>query len=420
MISCEIQQDDRLKEQSEWLIREVTGRLVNSLAHRPEAVVLTGSFARGEGSVLRERSCLRVLGDMEFMVFFASGTDLAERQLALNRRAQALREELAAEHVDCEVEFSAVSTNYLRRLRPHIFGYELLNYGRTVWGSEEILKAAPVFSPLAIPLWDAWRMLNNRLLEQLHWPESLERGDREALHKLFYQLMKLYLDIGTTLLVFAGHYQGTYAGRANALRGWAAGIRNQAEMQFVQTLAQRVGDCTRYKLSPDAALCPLGVRVVGDTEELRANLRRASLEVLPLARAAWRWETARLADCRLDPEMQDAALLDAVLRAQSWKEKFRGWAKLALMPAVRGQSGFVRRMFRLLHRGSPRYLIYCVASNLYFQLPELIAGAQFRSENLENLLPVVFSKHQHESNPWRNLRADVLSGWQLFLRNHWA
>ena len=411
---------DQLKEQTEGLIHEVTRRLVNSLQHRPEAVVLTGSFARGEGSVLYERSRLQVLGDMEFMVFFASGSNLAEQQRALNRRAETLRQELAAEQVDCEVEFSAVSTDYLRRLRPHIFGYELLNFGRTVWGSEEILNAAPVFMAPEIPLWDAWRMLNNRLLEQLQWPESLEQGNRETLDKLFYQLLKLYIDIGTTVLVFAGHYQGTYAGRANALRSWAAVAQDQPGMKFLRTLADRVAECTAYKLSPDATLCPLGLHVDSETEEWRVSLRRATQEAVPLARAAWRWEAAVLANCHLNPEIDDATLRDVVLRTQSWREKFRGWAKLVLMPAVRGQRGFFPRMAGLLHRGSPRYLIYCVASHLFFQLPELMDGAQLRSENVENLLPVVFGKHEHESRSWRGLRANVLSGWRLFLRNDWA
>ena len=52
------------------MIQEVCDSLTSRLSVRPEAIVLTGSFARDEGSVLMAGERLRVLGDMEYMVIY--------------------------------------------------------------------------------------------------------------------------------------------------------------------------------------------------------------------------------------------------------------------------------------------------------------------------------------------------------------
>ncbi|HKS81028.1 MAG TPA: hypothetical protein VJR23_05940 [Candidatus Acidoferrales bacterium] len=397
---------------------EKCDHLANSVSIRPEAIVLAGSFARGEGSVLEFDNRLQVLGDMEFMVFYPAGTNLDEMQIELNQFAREYRLELAP-FVDCELEFSAVAPDYLRKLRPQIFGFELLTHGRTVWGDKRILEDAPRFPASRIPRFDAWRMLNNRLLEQLEWADSIQQGDRRQLLRIVYQLAKCYMDLGTAVLLFTGRYESTYAGRANAVAQLAS-ERTEREMWFLHPLAKLLKECNAFKLNPSLTAETLGIRMdAADLEEVRADICNAVTEMVPVARSIWRWAAAQISRRELKPETNDAELRDAALSTQVMREKLRGWVKVALNAKARREPAFARRMASLISRGSPRYLTYCVASELFFQLPAVLAGGD-PNISAERLLPVKFTEHADEPRAWWRLRAEVLRGWRLYLRNQWA
>lgn len=415
--------DDAIRETTESLIQEISVTLVGRLGTRPRAIVLTGSFARGEGSILTFANRLQVLGDMEFMVVFSRGVDRALLQTALDQEARQIRGELAVRGIECELEFRAITSDYFQALRPQIFGYELLSRGRTVWGDRSVLASVPRFPASAVPRWDAWRMLNNRILEQLEWIDAIANGNRDELVHMFYQLVKCHLDLGTTLLVFGGRYEDTYAGRSAALLRWAAEAESSSKSEFLGRVAGRVAACTSFKLFPNTNSIPLDVRIHDqDMETLRGDLRRAVVELVPLARDIWRWEAGELTRCGPGHALSDEALHRAVLRQQPLSEKLRGWAKLTFMPAVRSERGFFARLSRLLPQGSPRYLVYRVAADLYFQLPSVVSGetAADSLAVLDRFLPVAFAGNRVESRDWWRLRADVLKSWHLFLRNHWA
>lgn len=415
--------ESALNERTQALLQEITDYLLSHVGSRPEAIVLTGSFARGEGSVLLSGRRLRVLGDMEFMVVFPPGAERTGLQRRLDNIARELGQNLAAREIDCELEFRAVCPDYFRALRPQIFGYELLSCGRTLWGDANILASVSCFPASSVPRWDAWRMLHNRILDQLEAVEAAGSKSADGIRRSFYQLVKFHLDIGTTLLVFAGRYQATYQGRARALHQWAAETSQDDSAPFLREIARRVEECTAFKLSPTQEASPLGVDFASeDVGALRESMRRAALDLAPLAHAVWRWEAGVLANRPTGPGTDDSTLWDAVLRQQALWEKLRGWAKLLLMPETRRQPGFPARMLRLLRVGSPRYLVYRVAAHLYFELPNLLADKKLPQEllELERLLPAVFPPSAGGKHNWRELNSSVLAGWRLFLRNHWA
>ncbi len=359
------------------------------------------------------------LSDMEFLVLCRDNSDLGIVQQALNHQARCLSKWLASRGIECELEFSAVDERYLNRLRPHIFAYELLAHGQTVWGDEGILARAPRFPASAIPLWDAWRMLNNRLLEQLQWAEVADQRDLKWLESAFYHALKCYLDLATVVLIFEGQYRSCYAERAVAIKEWArAALREGAE--FAGVLADRVAVCTDFKLHPAPGRFPLGVHLDQDPRQLAAQVRIAMIDLMMVTHQAWRWAAIKFARPAAPSQPDDEMLRETVIRSQPLREKLRGWAKIALIPEVRSQRGFMRRMGRLLCKASPRYLIYGVASDLYFHFPEAIAGASPEVGEKEHWLPVCFAQHAMERRAWWRLRADVLAGWRLFLRSHWA
>src|SRR5215471_16767075 len=240
-------QDPELDRAIGYAVYDCIGKLNATLAPPPEAIVLTGSFARGEGSVLGKGNRLKVLGDIEFMVFFQPKADLGYLQTVLTERAFELERRLQGASIDCKLEFSAVSTRYLTKLQPHIFAYELLRHGRIICG-RNVLSAARHFEAVAIPKWDAWRMLNNRMVEQLEPAGVLGHGGRPQLHQVFYQVAKCYLDTATTLLIFGGRYFDTYAKRASELRTWASEPDRPKELFWLPVVAERVGACTSFKL----------------------------------------------------------------------------------------------------------------------------------------------------------------------------
>jgi hypothetical protein len=406
----------------EALVADVACGLAERIRPRPEAIILTGSFARREESALIVANRLRLLSDMEFMVVFPPGENRLRLQEDLNAQSEEMAKGLARGGVECELEFRAVTPQYFTRLKPHIFGHELVSCGRTVWGKGEILASAPRISAAAIPLWDAWRMLNNRLLEQLQWVEALQSGDRVILMKALYHLLKTYLDIGTAALIFARRYESTYAGRAAALLTWAAENNRKSHESFIEGISRRVLECTAFKLSPDVAKAPLGVSLnCNDIEEFRGYIRKAALELLPLARTIWRWQASRIGHVAAESQVEDSFLQDAVLRTQGLSERVQAWGKLFFIPEIRRQPDLLRRMCRLVWRGSPRYLTYRVASTLYFQLANLLAGLEVDHEatKLEVYLPILFADCACERRPWWRIRDITLRGWRLFLRNHW-
>jgi hypothetical protein len=412
-------QDAAVNSRIKQILPEIGRQVAARLSQKPLAVLLTGSFARGEGSALLIGKRLRSLSDMEFLVLCPSGSDLRSVQQALDDQTPRLTNWLASRDIECELEFNAVDEKYLSRLRPHIFGYELLTHARTLWGDENILASAPRFPASAIPRWDAWRMLNNRLLEQLQWAEVSQRCDSAWLQSASYHILKCYLDLATIVLILEGRYRNQYADRAVALAEWASEA-SQDGVAFAGALAYVVACCTEFKLRPNAARFPLGINLEQDPRQLSAEVRCAMIDLVSFAHQVWRWAAISFVGLAGESRPEDETLREAVMRSQPLHEKLRGWAKITLMPEVRKQPRFARGAGKLLFKASPRYLIYSVASSLYFHLPEAIMGGAPEAREQEHLLPVRFTRHSNESRAWWRLRADVLLSWKLFLRNHWA
>src|SRR6185437_6363636 len=152
---------------------------------------------------------------------------------------------------------------------------------------------------------------------------------------------------------------------------------------------------------------PLRVRMhSNDTEVFRDDLRRALIHLTPLVEKLWCWEAAQFAHIGRSPQLPRHELQVAVLRKQPITEKLRGWAKLVTMSNVRKEKHFVSRLSRLLLKGSPRYLVYGVAADLYFQVPEVLSGRvdEKSLETSESLLPVTFAANQAETRLWWRLR----------------
>ena len=199
------------------IICKETARLELQLYRdRLRAVVLTGSLARNEGTFIEGAGGCRLHGDAEFIfVFGDDGILPSTADLAV--MSQQIEERVHRQGLRAEITVSAVRPGYFRRLEPSIFAYELKACGETVAGDSKLLALIPDFGPREIPREDAWRMLANRLVEQLESVDELIEGRPTLTPASYYRTVKLYLDMGTSLLVFAGAYAPTYEERCKTL-----------------------------------------------------------------------------------------------------------------------------------------------------------------------------------------------------------
>jgi hypothetical protein len=344
---------ETLREADASMIGAVVGeRCAAAFAPRLRATILTGSLARDEGTFQRTEKGTLLLGDAEFVLLFHDQFPLppADEVAAL---ASAVAERLQREGLHASVELSPCHSRYLRSLEPHVFAYELKRCGRVVGGDPGALSLVPTFSCERIPREDAWRLLCNRLLEQLEPMATLRWPCARPPRAVRYRTAKLYLDMATSFLLFAGAYAPTYRDRAQALRRLAdrAGASVDCPLPL-DAFASRVEACTRYKL--DAT----GGEDLGTWSSWR--------EALDQAHALWRWELARMTGA--SEEASDRALRERWRRRQPARARVRGW-----LHVLRGQGWHRswrqwRRWSGMAMRSAPRQWVYAAGTELVFAL----------------------------------------------------
>src|SRR5882762_4987497 len=123
-------------------LRETIGNQVARLCFQTHgeslrAVVLTGSLARDEATLVEEKKNWRLLGDAEFLVLFHTRAPLP-REAAMGFLRQNIQTSISRLGITSEICVTAAYPKYLRSLRPSIFAYEFRNCGKVVWGDPEI------------------------------------------------------------------------------------------------------------------------------------------------------------------------------------------------------------------------------------------------------------------------------------------
>jgi hypothetical protein len=339
------------------------------------AVILTGSLSRDEATFRRRDGGWVLLGDGEFVAVFADGAPLPAHGEA-DTLCRAIERSLLDRGLVARLCVSAVHPGYLRRLRPNIFTYELRARGQVVLGDREILSLIPAISPADIPREDAWRLLANRIVEQLEAVEPVLEAPSSMPELLHYLTVKLYLDMATSLLVFSGTYAPSYRERASQVEALAARAE-VADWPFaLHDFAGQVRACTDWKLSIDATTAPVDwsfwVRARGYADALS------------------RWELVHLTGG--DRHLPHRALVGLHGAQQPLSQRFRGWLYAARQQGWHRSWRAWPRWARLARQSSPRYWVYGAAIDLFLALPDPGAGSRHETLDCERLarqLPVV-------------------------------
>jgi len=380
-------------------VRECTDAFRNQL----RALILTGSLARDEASVVRNENSWAVRGDAEFMIVFEKNAALPAIA-ALGEIRLRIENDLLRQNVQCKIDLSVVHQDYFQHLPAHIFTYELKHCGRVIAGDECILQSIPDYSAEDLSREDAWRLLCNRLLEILECAAELSDENNPPSAALRYKILKLYLDMATSFLVFVRAYAPTYGERRDVLQRLSGQKTTSEQYPFeLGSFADLVANCTAQKLISQ----PDGERSI----ELSC---RAAIQT---AHALWRWELARLVGAKT--ELTDLELFNMWISLQPFKKRVRGWFYI-LRACGRQQSYLVFLQWLKLRKASPRHWIYLVASTLLFQLtaansPRMrIQDANCAS--LSSYLPIRKMTAKNQAAPsWEDLAYDVVWNYQQFL-----
>ncbi len=375
---------------------------VRSFRDHLKAIVLTGSVARDEASFIRREDGWELYGDVEFMAVTEKGAAMSATTLSMIRHQ--IEDDLREHQTHCQVDLSAVRPDYVRRLPPHIFSYELKHCGKVIWGDTGILESIPDSLVKDLSREDAWRLLCNRLIEQLAFVGDFSSTSSELTPELHYATVKLYLDMATSYLVFAGAYEPTYRGRAESLRRLAERARTDGAVPFsLGDLSAHVSKCTEWKLSG---------------RDMWAD-RRPELwaEAIGFARSLWQWEVVQMT--RASGDISTGALFNRLSAQLKFTQKVRGWASVAKRSGGLKSWRCWPRWGYLAFRTSPRYAIYRAGVDLAFRLPsllghaesELVPDAELR--DLRSLVPR--DEEDAWQATWQAIASTVLSNYKELL-----
>lgn len=375
--------------------------LCERLGRQLIGVVLTGSFARGEGTVVPVDGHLRVLGDIEFLVILPRGRDARALRPALAGWSRQASRTLGEQGLRVDVEFGPAEESYLRRrARPSIFVHELRTHGRVVWGPPDLLARIPPFSAADIPREDAVHLVFNRAIEQLEAWDRLDALGDEALLDVAYQRLKLRLDLAGSALAFAGRHVSSYAQRPRAFAALLADTPALAA-RLPPAFDADLDHAARAKLTPTLD----DVLPAAPPGGARAWIRAEILRTRPALATMLRWELGHV----LGGDATLPVLLDRWVGAQPWRRRARQWAKLALHPMPAPAPMSARRAARLAARSTPRALTYAAAASAYLALGDDGPAAGAAARLLPLAAPVPSSAAEE--------RAAITAFWRWCLRN---
>lgn len=369
-------------------------------------MVLTGSLARNEATFIRVGKGLKLLGDADCFLVFQRDASLppASDTHSLQRKIEG---RLTEKDLSGKIGLSAVTPRFLKNLPRAIFTIELRNSGQVLWGDPAILSMVPKFSESDITREDAWRMLCNRMIEQLAFVGDLSGASTELRPELHYATVKLFLDMATSFLVFVKQYAPSYRERSERLLALAQHPHEGAPFPL-KKFAARVAECTSWKLSGEEGDCD----------------RRVELwyEAIRYMRRLWRWEMIQLTNAQ--KELTIESLLSHLARQQTASQRVRGWLSVARRRGSLRSWRRWPRWMRLSLESTPRYLVYRAATEVAFRLPCLVkhAGQPPRLDvdwhAIQSLLPEQAPRSgSRDEIPWRGLAGDVLWNYSEFLLN---
>lgn len=354
---------------------DVTSRLLQAqegnLFH---GLILTGSASRGEATIVQHDNRFVWMSDVECLVPIAHKRDLPEARQRLTAVTKAIDAEMADCGHDVEVELTPAPTAYFVGLDPHLFSVELKHFGRQIFGDQEYLGLIPNLDPNAIRPEEAWRLLSNRLVEDLGRRVGQRQG--RTIDRI-YGDVKLAIDLLTAFSIlsncYAPSYRERYSNRETILdRAQDLGLDPELLAAYRRLLDQamefKTTGCTgdawsRYPVDR------LWSESEGNWYDADASQWDDWRRLSDVATASWlihlNLVTKSHAASGLGPSLQP------LNRVQAPSSSLRAWLAAIVKSPSHQRMTLVRQAIRLGRQGSPRALTYGCAwallSNVYPQ-----------------------------------------------------
>ncbi len=390
---------DEVRRELDLLVERVRN---SAAAPSVAGVLLTGSFARGEGTVIADsRTKSRWLSDVECLVVVRGGViPTPEIQRSMRKIESDTNSDGASTERGIKVELRAILTEGMLRLRPAIFTRELCEHAKLIWGDAASIPAPRVpVSGAEISKHDAFRLLNNRIIEQIAVRSEYADGATDST-AVAYSLAKFWIDLGTSLSVFLGCYLPGYRSRQKPVED---ALRAHPEI-FGTEMGGRLIERFRNAMA----------QKLGQAEFTSRGLDCEFNEAVEIARATWNWESDQLLGTRT--AAGDWRRVFARLsKVETAGQRFRDWARVMRQPSRLRQLG-PRSIMAAARVGSLATLIYGSGCVIDFFWDEIGSGQGGGREMAAELCRALAVDAQDASERRRLLTRATLGAWEKHLR----
>ena len=391
-------QDEVRRELDELLTRVRKSAAAPSVA----GVLLTGSFARGEGTVIANGgSKSRWLSDVECLVVVRGGiVSKQEIQRSMRQVERDTNSDRANAERGIKVELRAILTEGMLRLPPAIFTRELCEHAKLLAGDPAAIPVPPAPSiGESISRRDAFRLLNNRIIEQI--AVRSEYADRTSdTTATAYSLAKFWIDLGTSLSVFLGCYRPGYRSRQRPVEDALRANQEILGAEMCSRLICRFRNAMAQKL--------------GQAGFPHGDLAGEFSEAVEVARATWNWESGQLLGT--GTAAGDWRGIFARLSSlETAAQRMRDWARALRQPSGLRQLG-PRAMLAAARVGSIATLIYGTGCVIDFFWDEIGSDTNRGSAMVAELCRALGVEAQEPSQRRRLLTRATLGAWERHLR----
>jgi hypothetical protein len=284
-------------------------------------------------------------GDIEFLIVSEKTGKLAKERAFYESFKVALSRKVSQTvKTDIEIDIGLVGANYFsRKLRPTIFVFDLVTYGKTLYGKDYLIDQE--IKAEDIPRDDALALLMNRAIELLILSHDVSNDAYS------YHLVKILLDMAGSLLAFSGRYEAPYSSRTAALKKLTVSTDIQIPGIPIAELIDFVDHATLVKLSPSP-----------DSEDTKSLIANDTIIKGYLARLIC-WQMKKILGFADDTQVE--RMLECYFSREPFKWVAREWIKYCLHPFRADDALKVSLLPLALLKGSPKNLIYSAAMKCF-------------------------------------------------------
>jgi len=227
-----------------------------------EAIILSGGFGRGEGSVEILEGNLRILND--FDIYLVTKKQLSDRFLEeLGKKCSEMIGKGGLEYpenyrlkfdfdVFFNIDLRCLTIKKLKYLPPMVRYFEMKNSTTLLWG-KDVRQLISEIKPEDLPFPEGIRLLSNRMMNIFlsMKPEYLEKQpSHDEIGIINYYICKGYLACCEALLLCAGEFRETYEKRSERICEIYEKRFPDLYSKFPE-LGDKIKIMTNYKFNPE-------------------------------------------------------------------------------------------------------------------------------------------------------------------------